>query len=83
MLVMLLNSCRDFAMRASTLCSLRHLLPCNVRKNNVDQDEYVDWLLSFTIEIKRVLKSTGSFVLDLGGAYCNTIPAFIYKTRIT
>lgn len=36
---------------------------------NVDQDEYVDWLLSFAGEIKRVLKSTGSFVLDLGGAY--------------
>ena len=36
---------------------------------NVDQDEYVDWLLSFAVEIKRVLKSTGSFVLDLGGAY--------------
>ena len=34
---------------------------------NVDQDEYVDWLLSFTSEIKRVLKSTSSFVLDLGG----------------
>jgi len=36
---------------------------------NVDQDEYADWLLSFAVEIKRVLKSTGSFVLDLGGAY--------------
>ena len=23
---------------------------------NVDQDEYVDWLLSFTNEVKRVLK---------------------------
>ncbi len=36
---------------------------------NEDQDKYVDWLLSFTPEIKRVLKETGSFVLDLGGAY--------------
>jgi len=36
---------------------------------NVDQNEYVDWLLSFTIEVKRVLKETGSFLLDLGGAY--------------
>jgi hypothetical protein len=35
---------------------------------NMDQDEYVDWLLSFTIEVRRVLKETGSFVLDLGGA---------------
>jgi len=36
---------------------------------NVDQDEYVDWLLAFAGEVKRVVKPTGSFVLDLGGAY--------------
>ena len=36
---------------------------------NKDQEEYVDWLLSFTLEIKKVLKNSGSFVLDLGGAY--------------
>jgi hypothetical protein len=31
---------------------------------NVAQDRYVDWLLSFAREVKRVLRSTGSFVLD-------------------
>ncbi len=36
---------------------------------NKDQDEYVDWLLEFGESIFRVLKETGSFVLDLGGAY--------------
>lgn len=36
---------------------------------NEDQDAYVDWLLSFCGEVHRVLKPTGSFVLDLGGAY--------------
>ena len=36
---------------------------------NQEQDEYVDWLLQFGVEVKRVLKETGSFVLDLGGAY--------------
>lgn len=41
---------------------------------NVDQDEYVDWLLSFAVEVRRILKSTGSFVLDLGGAYCKGRP---------
>jgi hypothetical protein len=50
---------------------------------NVDQDEYVDWLLSFTIEVKRVLKETGSFVLDLGGAYRRERPVrSLYNYRI-
>lgn len=41
---------------------------------NLNQNEYIDWLLQFTIEIKRVLKDTGSFVLDLGGAYLKGRP---------
>lgn len=36
---------------------------------NLIEDEYVDWLLSFEPQIKRVLRDDGSFVLDLGGAY--------------
>ena len=36
---------------------------------NEPQDKYVDWLLLFTEDIKRVLKKDGSFVIDLGGAY--------------
>lgn len=36
---------------------------------NPDQDEYVEWMLTFAREVRRVLKPTGSFVIDLGGAY--------------
>jgi len=36
---------------------------------NLAQDEYVEWLAGFAKEVHRVLKPTGSFVLDLGGAY--------------
>ena len=36
---------------------------------NKDADEYVDWILPFTSEIKRILTGDGSFVLDLGGTY--------------
>jgi len=36
---------------------------------NLDQTEYVDWLVSFGPLVKRVLKDTDSFVIDLGGAY--------------
>src|SRR5438093_12278955 len=35
---------------------------------NKDQGEYVDWLCGFSAEVHRVLKDTGSFVVDLGGA---------------
>lgn len=33
------------------------------------QDKYVNWLVEFAVEVKRIIKPTGSFVLDLGGAY--------------
>lgn len=36
---------------------------------NEEQDKYVNWLLEFAPAIKRILKETGSFVLDIGGAY--------------
>ena len=36
---------------------------------NLEQQEYVDWLVSFGPLVRRVLKDTGSFVIDLGGAY--------------
>ena len=35
----------------------------------VGQDEYVDWLLQFGASAYQKLKQTGSFVIDLGGAY--------------
>lgn len=41
---------------------------------NPNQSAYVDWLVSFGPLIRRVLKATGSFVLDLGGAYQRGVP---------
>lgn len=41
---------------------------------NKEQNEYVDWLSEFAIEVKRVLADDGSFVLDLGGAYQKGFP---------
>jgi site-specific DNA-methyltransferase (cytosine-N4-specific) len=36
---------------------------------NVDKDGYVGWLVPFGREIRRILKPTGSFVLNIGGSY--------------
>jgi DNA modification methylase len=50
---------------------------------NLDEIEYVDWLLTFTSAIHRVTKATGSFVLDLGGAYRKGRPVrSLYNYRI-
>ncbi len=50
---------------------------------NLDQAEYVDWLVSFGPLVRRVLKDTGSFVLDLGGAYQRGVPVrSLYNYRV-
>jgi len=50
---------------------------------NEEQDKYVDWLLQFGYEIFRVLKETGSFVLDLGGSYKKGKPVrSLYNYRV-
>jgi len=50
---------------------------------NKSQDEYVDWLLGFTKEVRRVIKERGSFVLDLGGAYQKGRPVrSLYNYRV-
>lgn len=50
---------------------------------NIDQDDYVEWLLSFADEVKRALKESGSFVLDLGGAYRKGRPVrSLYNYRV-
>jgi len=41
---------------------------------NVAQEAYVNWLLEFCKKVYRVLAPTGSFVLDLGGAYQSKRP---------
>lgn len=50
---------------------------------NLDQSTYVDWLCSYGPELMRVLKPTGSFVVDLGGAYRRGVPVrSLYNYRV-
>lgn len=50
---------------------------------NKDQDEYIDWILDFTKEVKRIIKENGSFVIDLGGAYQKGSPIrSLYNFRL-
>lgn len=50
---------------------------------NVDETEYVEWITPFGREVFRVLKNTGSFVLDLGGAYRQGMPSrSLYNFRV-
>lgn len=37
-------------------------------------ERYLDWFMPFCLEIKRVLKPTGSFVLDIGGSWIPGAP---------
>ena len=41
---------------------------------NVDQKTYIKWFLPFAVEIKRVLKEEGSFVLNIGGSWTPGAP---------
>ncbi len=50
---------------------------------NKDQDEYIDWLLSFAEVLYDKLTNNGSFVLDLGGAYKKGLPVrSLYNFRL-
>ena len=50
---------------------------------NQDQAEYVEWLGKFGAAAYRVLKRSGSFVLDLGGAYQRGRPVrSLYNYRV-
>lgn len=52
---------------------------------NAAQDAYVAWLAQFGAQMYRVLKPTGSLVLDLGGAYQRGLPVrslYQYKVLI-
>lgn len=50
---------------------------------NKIEDEYVDWILEFTKEVKRIITDDGSFVIDLGGAYQKGSPVrSLYNYRL-
>lgn len=50
---------------------------------NVAESEYVNWIKPFAEGVFRVLKESGSFVLDLGGAYRSGMPSrSLYNFRV-
>jgi len=50
---------------------------------NANQQDYIAWLLPFAREIKRIIKPTGSFVLNLGGAWQPGLPIrSLYHYRV-
>lgn len=50
---------------------------------NVEETDYVQWIKPFGQEVFRVLKESGSFVLDLGGAYRSGVPSrSLYNFRV-
>jgi DNA modification methylase len=49
----------------------------------LDQAEYLDWLIEFACLVHAKLKPTGSFVMDVGGAYQKGVPArSLYHLRL-
>lgn len=50
---------------------------------NKIQEEYVDWFMQFAESVLPKLKENGSFVIDLGGAYCKGRPVrSLYQYRL-
>ncbi|MFB2833079.1 DNA-methyltransferase [Floridanema evergladense] len=41
---------------------------------NVDADEYVEWFKDFAAQFYRILKPTGSLVIDIGGSWIKGMP---------
>ncbi len=65
------------------ITSPRFALQRQKEYGNQTEDAHVDWLLQFAEPVKRVLKPTGSFVLDLGGAYQSGRPVrSLYNFRV-
>jgi len=50
---------------------------------NVAEEEYIDWFIEFASRVHRILKPTGSFVVDLGSAWLPKRPArSLYEMRL-
>jgi DNA modification methylase len=50
---------------------------------NLEQHEYIDWLMQFARLVRTKLTEDGSFVLDLGGAYQRGVPVrSLYQFRV-
>lgn len=50
---------------------------------NVEAERYVEWMLPFAREFRRILKEDGSLVMDIGGAWNPGVPTrAIYQYRL-
>lgn len=50
---------------------------------NVSKDQYIEWFLPFATEIRRVIKDSGSFVLNIGGSWNKGHPTrSIYQYKL-
>ena len=63
------SSCVDLVVTSPPFALLRQKA-----YGNKNQADYVNWLCRFGGEVRRVLRDSGSFVLDLGGAYRRGVP---------
>jgi DNA modification methylase len=78
LLRLLPNDCIDLVVTSPPFALLRQKA-----YGNKEQSEYVGWLCRYGAEVRRVLRETGSFVLDLGGAYQRGVPVrSLYPYRI-
>jgi len=78
LLRLLPNDCIDLVVTSPPFALLRQKA-----YGNKEQSEYVEWLCRYGAEVRRVLRETGSFVLDLGGAYQRGVPVrSLYPYRI-
>jgi DNA modification methylase len=41
---------------------------------NVESEGYLQWFAPFAVEIRRILKPNGSFVIDIGGTWKRGLP---------
>lgn len=72
------NECVDLIITSPPFALLR-----KKTYGNEDQSEYVSWLSQFGRAAHRTLKDTGSFVIDLGGAYERGKPVrSLYNFRV-
>lgn len=70
---------------AAVITSPPYALEFKKEYGNVDKADYLDWLLPFAWQIKRVLKTDGSFVINIGGSYNSGEPTrslYHYKLLI-
>ena len=78
----LLNKIPDKSVNL-VLTSPPYALQRSKEYGNEEQSKYIDWLCQFGEKVYNKLKDDGSFVLDIGGAYCKGLPAYhLYQFKV-